>query len=243
MVLNYKIKITHVLEFLFTYGRGMRCMKRAEYCLYEQKVLRFHGIMIKGCARREIVNGFRLANEERAIINPSEKSAKKIVHWWYFCCYSFKWLTREGNSTILVPYVLIHAYIDGPSFPFLVSNFHRYKSLIEAGNLKTCTNWKQVRFCSFKYSWRKLLSSCYLMWSIIFVAYRNLWNNLCVRLTNKYVETMNSLLNRKDFAVIGRVLYIRVHLLMLSFHVNFRTKATGKYRQHKKLNNNYYQLK
>ena len=53
------------------------CIKPAEFYLYEQEELCFYDIMIRGGARREIVIGYRLANQERAIINPSEKSVAR----------------------------------------------------------------------------------------------------------------------------------------------------------------------
>ena len=53
------------------------CIKPAEFYLYEQEELSFYNIMIRGRERREIVIGYRLANEERAIINPPEKAVPK----------------------------------------------------------------------------------------------------------------------------------------------------------------------
>lgn len=57
----------------FTQGNEM-CIKPAEFYLYDQEELSFHDIMIRGRQRQEIIIGYRLANAERAIINPSEKS-------------------------------------------------------------------------------------------------------------------------------------------------------------------------
>lgn len=51
------------------------CIKPAELYLYDQEELCFYDIMLRGRQRREVVIGFRLANTERAIINPSQKSA------------------------------------------------------------------------------------------------------------------------------------------------------------------------
>lgn len=50
------------------------CIKPAEFYLFDQEELSFYDIMIRARQRREIVIGYRLANTERAIINPSEKS-------------------------------------------------------------------------------------------------------------------------------------------------------------------------
>lgn len=49
------------------------CIKPAEFYLFDQEELCFYDIMIRGRARQEIIVGYRLANQERAIINPSEK--------------------------------------------------------------------------------------------------------------------------------------------------------------------------
>lgn len=50
------------------------CIKPAEFYLFDQEELRFYDIMIRGRQRHEIVIGYRLANAECAIINPSLKS-------------------------------------------------------------------------------------------------------------------------------------------------------------------------
>lgn len=50
------------------------CIKPAEFYLFDQEEISFFDIMIRGRQRREIVIGYRLANTERAIINPSQKS-------------------------------------------------------------------------------------------------------------------------------------------------------------------------
>ena len=49
------------------------CIKPAEFYLFDQEELTFYEIVIRGRQRNEIVIGFRLANAERAIINPPEK--------------------------------------------------------------------------------------------------------------------------------------------------------------------------
>lgn len=50
------------------------CIKPAEFYLFDQEELCFYEIMIRGRRRREIVIGYRLANRERAVINPAQKS-------------------------------------------------------------------------------------------------------------------------------------------------------------------------
>ena len=49
------------------------CIKPAEFYLFDQEELCFYEIMIRARQRQEIVIGYRLANTERAVINPSEK--------------------------------------------------------------------------------------------------------------------------------------------------------------------------
>lgn len=50
------------------------CIKPAEFYLFDQEELCFYDIMVRGRQRQEIVIGYRLADTERAIINPSPKS-------------------------------------------------------------------------------------------------------------------------------------------------------------------------
>ena len=50
------------------------CIKPAEFYLYDQEELCFFDIMIRGRQRQEIVIGYRLANAERAVINPEPKT-------------------------------------------------------------------------------------------------------------------------------------------------------------------------
>ncbi|XP_004305413.1 PREDICTED: ion channel DMI1-like [Fragaria vesca subsp. vesca] len=68
-------QINRVLEELFAEEGNEMCIKPAELYLYDQEELCFYDIMLRGRQRREVVIGFRLANTERAIINPSQKSA------------------------------------------------------------------------------------------------------------------------------------------------------------------------
>ena len=50
------------------------CIKPAEFYLFDQEEISFYDIMIRGRQRQETVIGYRIANTERAIINPSQKS-------------------------------------------------------------------------------------------------------------------------------------------------------------------------
>ncbi|KAL5856925.1 hypothetical protein ACOSQ3_004383 [Xanthoceras sorbifolium] len=67
-------QINRVLEELFAEEGNEMCIKPAEFYLFDQEELCFYDIMIRGRQRQEIVIGYRLANSERAIINPSQKS-------------------------------------------------------------------------------------------------------------------------------------------------------------------------
>ncbi|KAK0591094.1 hypothetical protein LWI29_035577 [Acer saccharum] len=67
-------QINRVLEELFAEEGNEMCIKPAEFYLFDQEELCFYDIMIRGRQRQEIVIGYRLANSERAIINPSRKS-------------------------------------------------------------------------------------------------------------------------------------------------------------------------
>lgn len=49
------------------------CIRPAEFYLYDQEELCFYEIMVRGRQREEIVIGYRLANAERAVINPLHK--------------------------------------------------------------------------------------------------------------------------------------------------------------------------
>ncbi|KAL6137996.1 hypothetical protein ACLB2K_063284 [Fragaria x ananassa] len=68
-------QINRVLEELFAEEGNEMCIKPAELYLYDQEELCFYDIMLRGRQRWEVVIGYRLANTERAIINPSQKSA------------------------------------------------------------------------------------------------------------------------------------------------------------------------
>ncbi|XWS40389.1 hypothetical protein CRYUN_Cryun18bG0137000 [Craigia yunnanensis] len=67
-------QINRVLEELFAEEGNEMCIKPAEFYLFDQEELCFYDIMLRGRQRQEIVIGYRLANSERAIINPPKKS-------------------------------------------------------------------------------------------------------------------------------------------------------------------------
>ncbi|KAF9684961.1 hypothetical protein SADUNF_Sadunf03G0004700 [Salix dunnii] len=67
-------QINRVLEELFAEEGNEMCIKPAEFYLFDQEEIPFYEVMIRGRKRNEIVIGYRLANAERAIINPPEKS-------------------------------------------------------------------------------------------------------------------------------------------------------------------------
>ncbi|XP_011028334.1 PREDICTED: ion channel DMI1 [Populus euphratica] len=66
-------QINRVLEELFAEEGNEMCIKPAEFYLFDQEEITFYEIVIRGRQRNEIVIGFRLANAERAIINPPGK--------------------------------------------------------------------------------------------------------------------------------------------------------------------------
>ncbi|CAN1804588.1 Probable ion channel SYM8 [Linum perenne] len=67
-------QINRVLEELFAEEGNEMCIKPAEFYLYDQEEICFYDIMLRGRQRQEIVIGYRLANTERAIMNPQGKS-------------------------------------------------------------------------------------------------------------------------------------------------------------------------
>ncbi|KAE8706619.1 putative ion channel POLLUX [Hibiscus syriacus] len=66
-------QINRVLEGLFAEEGNEMCIKPAEFYLFDQEELCFYEIMIRSRRRKEIVIGYRLANSERAVINPPRK--------------------------------------------------------------------------------------------------------------------------------------------------------------------------
>lgn len=73
------------------------CIKPAEFYLFDQEELCFYNIMIRGRTRKEIVIGYRLANQDRAIINPSQKSLPRIwsIADVFVVIAKGDWLKRE----------------------------------------------------------------------------------------------------------------------------------------------------
>ncbi|KAJ0972025.1 hypothetical protein J5N97_019984 [Dioscorea zingiberensis] len=70
-------QINRVLEELFAEEGNELCIRPAEYYLYDQEELCFYDIMVRGRERQEIVIGYRLAEAERAIINPTPKTERR----------------------------------------------------------------------------------------------------------------------------------------------------------------------
>lgn len=52
-------------------------IRQADLYLREGEELSFHEILLRARQRREIVIGYRLANAERAVINPPAKSERR----------------------------------------------------------------------------------------------------------------------------------------------------------------------
>ncbi|XP_072999748.1 probable ion channel POLLUX isoform X2 [Typha latifolia] len=67
-------QINQVLEELFAEEGSEMCIRPAEFYLYEQEELSFYDIMVRARERGDIVIGYRLANTDQAIINPTQKS-------------------------------------------------------------------------------------------------------------------------------------------------------------------------
>ncbi|CAM8936823.1 unnamed protein product [Rhodiola kirilowii] len=72
-------QINRVLEELFAEEGNEMCIRPAEFYLFDQEELCFYDIMIRGRQRHEIVIGYRFAAEDRAVINPPNKSA--MINW------------------------------------------------------------------------------------------------------------------------------------------------------------------
>uniref|UniRef100_A0A0E0CAW0 RCK N-terminal domain-containing protein n=1 Tax=Oryza meridionalis TaxID=40149 RepID=A0A0E0CAW0_9ORYZ len=72
-------QINRVLEELFAEEGNEMCIRSAEFYLYEQEELSFFDIMVRARERDEVVIGYRLANDDQAIINPEQKS--EIRKW------------------------------------------------------------------------------------------------------------------------------------------------------------------
>uniref|UniRef100_A0A803P0I9 RCK N-terminal domain-containing protein n=1 Tax=Cannabis sativa TaxID=3483 RepID=A0A803P0I9_CANSA len=70
-------QINDVLEELFAEEGNELQIRQADLYLFEGEELSFYEIIIRARQRREIVIGYRLADAERAIINPPSKSIRR----------------------------------------------------------------------------------------------------------------------------------------------------------------------
>ncbi|XP_058753410.1 ion channel CASTOR-like [Vicia villosa] len=70
-------QINDVLEELFAEQGNEMHIRQADLYLHEGEKLSFYEIMLRARQRREIVIGYRLANAERAVINPPAKSDRR----------------------------------------------------------------------------------------------------------------------------------------------------------------------
>ncbi|CAL5195113.1 unnamed protein product [Lathyrus oleraceus] len=70
-------QINDVLEELFAEQGNEMHIRQADLYLRESEKLSFYEIMLRARQRREIVIGYRLANAERAVINPPAKSERR----------------------------------------------------------------------------------------------------------------------------------------------------------------------
>lgn len=52
-------------------------IRQGDLYLYEGEELTFYEVLLRARQRREIVIGYRLANAERAVINPPDKNVKR----------------------------------------------------------------------------------------------------------------------------------------------------------------------
>ncbi|XP_010681890.2 probable ion channel SYM8 isoform X3 [Beta vulgaris subsp. vulgaris] len=67
-------QINRVLEELFAEKGNEMCIRPAEFYLHDQEELCFFDVMIRGRQRQEIVIGYRLADSDHDVINPSKKA-------------------------------------------------------------------------------------------------------------------------------------------------------------------------
>lgn len=66
------------MNFVLSYCQGNEMhIRKANLYLRESDKLSFYEIMLRARQRREIVIGYRLANAERAVINPPAKSERR----------------------------------------------------------------------------------------------------------------------------------------------------------------------
>lgn len=66
------------MNFVLSFCQGNEMhIRLADLYLHEGEKLSFYEIMLRARQRREIVIGYRLANAERAVINPPAKSDRR----------------------------------------------------------------------------------------------------------------------------------------------------------------------
>ncbi|KAM7486598.1 hypothetical protein LguiA_002607 [Lonicera macranthoides] len=70
-------QINNVLEELFAEEGNEMHIRQAELYLIEGEELSFYEVLLRARQRREIVIGYRLANTEKAVINPPAKNEKR----------------------------------------------------------------------------------------------------------------------------------------------------------------------
>jgi hypothetical protein len=70
-------QINRVLEELFAEEGNEMYIRPGEMYLYDQEELSFYDIMARARQRHEIVIGYRLASQDRAVINPPNKLAAR----------------------------------------------------------------------------------------------------------------------------------------------------------------------
>ncbi|KAK9287934.1 hypothetical protein L1049_016379 [Liquidambar formosana] len=71
-------QINHVLEELFAEEGNEMQIRQADLYLRECEELSFYEIILRARQRREIMIGYRLANAERAVINPPAKNERRM---------------------------------------------------------------------------------------------------------------------------------------------------------------------
>ncbi|GMP55040.1 hypothetical protein CsSME_00019991 [Camellia sinensis var. sinensis] len=70
-------QINDVLEELFAEEGNEMHIRRADLYLQDGEELSFYEVLLRARQRREIVIGYRLANAEKAVINPPGKNEKR----------------------------------------------------------------------------------------------------------------------------------------------------------------------
>ncbi|CAK9161697.1 unnamed protein product [Ilex paraguariensis] len=70
-------QINDVLEELFAEEGNEMHIRQADLYLHETEELSFFEVLLRARQRREVVIGYRLANAEKAVINPPAKSEKR----------------------------------------------------------------------------------------------------------------------------------------------------------------------